>query len=165
VHAFSRIGSPVPGGGIDGGGDAYPAGQPAAPIRWRGLAFEVGGAHGPAGVSGMTLALPAGRYSSLRLLATGVHGAQLHQTFLVTYRDGTSARFSRSVSDWRRARRFAGESVVATMGERVTATGAADRSPVNVYGYSLPLDPTRPVRSITLPANRDVVMLAATLVP
>ena len=34
------------------------------------------------------------------MLATGVHGNQANQTFVVTYTDGTTSSITQSLSDW-----------------------------------------------------------------
>ncbi len=59
-------------------------------------------------LSSATVDLPAGNYSTLRLLATAVNGRQLDQPFVVTYTDGTTSRFTQSLSDWYVAAEFRG---------------------------------------------------------
>jgi len=48
---------------------------------------------------------------------------------------------------------------------RISSTGAADNAPFDLYGYSFALNSAKTVKSITLPNNRDVVVLAIDLVP
>jgi hypothetical protein len=48
---------------------------------------------------------------------------------------------------------------------RATGDGGKDASPFYTHAYSFPLDPGKTVQSISLPANRDVVVLGITLVP
>jgi len=50
--------------------------------------------------AGHAIAVPAGNYSSLLVLATAVNGAQLAQQFKVTYSDGSSVTFAQNLSDW-----------------------------------------------------------------
>jgi len=47
----------------------------------------------------------------------------------------------------------------------VTASGATQAGPFYLYGYSLPLDSARTLKSITLPNNRNVVVLSIALIP
>ena len=48
---------------------------------------------------------------------------------------------------------------------RNTSTGGKDyNSPFDVYGYSIPVDPTRTISSITLPNDTNVKILAITAV-
>ena len=44
--------------------------------------------------------LPAGRFNTLQILATGVQGNQAAQTFTITYTDNSTATFTQSFSDW-----------------------------------------------------------------
>jgi hypothetical protein len=43
--------------------------------------------------------------------------------------------------------------------------GSIDHNSVCIYGYQLTLDPTKTVQSLTLPNDRDVVLLSADLLP
>src|ERR1700692_1829003 len=54
----------------------------------------------PDAVSSKTIALPAGKGSKLSLLAAAVNADQPNQTFVVTYKDGTTTRFTQSLSNW-----------------------------------------------------------------
>jgi hypothetical protein len=51
------------------------------------------------------------------------------------------------------------------MAYRILSTGAVDDAPFNIYGYAFSIDSTKTVKSITLPKNRDVVILALDLTP
>ncbi|HEY1759460.1 MAG TPA: hypothetical protein VGG72_29070 [Bryobacteraceae bacterium] len=83
----------------------------------------------------------------------------------MTYADGTSATFTQSLSDWSGGGHLHGESVAARMPYRVIADGSRDGNPFNLFAYSFPLDGHKGVSSVSLPGNRNVVVLAATLVP
>jgi hypothetical protein len=66
-----------------------------------------------------------------------------------------------NLSDWASAQNYAGESVVAAMSYRNTGGGTPDTgTAVNLYGYSLTLNQTKTVKSITLPDDSDVEVLA-----
>jgi hypothetical protein len=116
-------------------------------------------------VTSKTVALPAGEFSSLKILALGVNGAQELQTFTVTYADGTSSSYSQSLSDWAGPGHFTGERAAVSMPYRLTADGSKDARLFYADAYSFDLDSNKEVRSISLPRNRDVLVLALTLVP
>jgi len=52
-----------------------------------------------------------------------------------------------------------------SMPYRVGGRGSKDSNTFYGYAYSFDLDNKKTVRSITLPSNRDVLILAITLVP
>jgi hypothetical protein len=84
---------------------------------------------------------------------------------VVTYTDGTTTTITQSLSDWFSPQSYAGESIVSTMAYRITQSGAADNRTFYLYGYSFAINSAKTVASITLPANRDVVVLAIDLSP
>jgi hypothetical protein len=153
-------------GGLDGGGNALSAKQLGASLTWNGASFNIA----PAGSSnviqaaGQTIGLPERSYSKVELLATSVNGNQTSQTFTVNYTDGTSKTFSQSISDWAKAHGYVGESVAVSMAYRNTSSGGRDHHTFDVYGYTLAVDNTKTVRSITLPNNKNVDVLAITVV-
>jgi alpha-mannosidase len=130
-----------------------------------GVVFKLGPANAPDVVTGKTVALPAGKFSSIRILATGVNGSQQRQTFTITYDDGTSSSFTRSLSDWASSSNSSEESVAVSMPYRLTADGSRDSRNFYAFAYSFELDPNKAVRSISLPSNRHVLIFALTLVP
>jgi len=71
-------------GGLNGVGTAYSAKLLGAQQIISGTTFNFGPANAPDAVSGKTVPLPAGQYSTLKLLATGVNGSQASQSFIVT---------------------------------------------------------------------------------
>ncbi len=165
VHGLVNTGSPVSGGGMDGSGYAYSETLTGTSVSWSGATFALGVAGTANAVSNVTVALPAGNYSTLGVLASGVNGNQVNQTFVVNYTDGTSTKIVQSVSDWRTPQNYAGESKVLTMAYRVAMSGATDAGPYYLYGYSLTINAAKTVQSVTLPANRSVVIIALALVP
>jgi disulfide oxidoreductase YuzD len=165
INAIGNDGSPVANGGMDTLGYAYSGNLLGSSVAWSGVIFNLGLAGGASGVSGLTLSLPAGNYSALDLLAAGVKGNQVNQSFIITYTDGTTTRIQQSLSDWAHPQNYSGESKAVTMAYRVTSTGTTATGPFYLYGYSFAIDPTKTVKSLTLPANRNVVVLASTLIP
>jgi hypothetical protein len=112
-------------------------------------------------VTSATISLPPGHYSSLSILGTGIYGTQVNQVFTVTYSDGSTVSFTQSLSDWALAQNFPGETPVVTTAYRVTPSGATQNGPWNLYGYTFALNSAKIAQTLTLPANRDVVVFAA----
>ncbi|MEA3149587.1 MAG: hypothetical protein QOD56_526, partial [Gammaproteobacteria bacterium] len=165
VYGIANNGAGVAGGGMDTYGSAYSASLIGTSVTWSGASFALGAAGVADAVSAKTIPLPAGRYGALKLLATAVHATQVNQKFVVSYTDGTSTTVQQSLSDWFMPQGYAGESTVLDMAYRVGSNGATQTGPYHLYGYSLTLDAAKTVTSLTLPSNRYVVVLAATLVP
>ena len=150
---------------LDDGGFAFPARSLGSTLEWDGVLFRLGPANAPDVVTGKTVLLPAGKFASLMMLATGVDGSQKSQTFTIAYADGTSSSFTQSLSDWYSPATFAGESAAASVPYRLSGDGDTDDGTFHVFGYSFDLDSNKTVRSITLPNNRGVVILAVALAP
>jgi len=150
---------------LDDGGFAFPAQSLGSTLEWDGVLFHLGPANAPDVVTGRTVALPPGKFAGLQILATAVDGSQRSQTFKVAYADGTSSSFTQSLSDWNSPPTFTGESAAASVPYRLSGDGETDDGPFHVFGYSFGLDSNKPVRSITLPNNRSVVIFAMALVP
>src|ERR1022692_601531 len=115
----------------------------------------------PDAVSNTTIPLPAGNYATLNLLGAAAYGAQMNQKFVVTYTDGTTTTITQSLSDWwGPPQNYAGESQVLKMPYLVTPTGATMNQVVYVYGYSFAINSAKTVKSLTLPNNPNVMVLA-----
>jgi len=155
------------GTGIDGAAngtsEAYSANLTGVQQTIGGTTFYFGPAAVLDAVSGQTVALPAGQFVSLKLLATAVNGAQLNQAFKVTYTDGTSTSVVQSLSDWFTPASYTGETKALTMAHRDTGTGLLDARTFYLYEYSIALNSAKMVASVTFPGNSNVVVLAASL--
>jgi subtilase family serine protease len=157
---------------LDGVGYAYSANLLTTGVDFDGTQFNFGPANQPDAVygTGSAIPLPGGYYTTLQMLATGIEGNQTSQTVLVTYNDNTTATFTQSFSDWCSALNSgcvstgsnSGESVAVAMPYRDSAAGPDDRV-FYLYHYSFALNENKTVQSVTLPNNRDVVVLALTL--
>ena len=165
VVGIAHTGSPVTNRGLDDDGYAYAATLLGTSLSWAGSTFTLGAAGIPDAASSATITLPAGRGSTMNLLATAVNGDQPSQTFIVTYTDGSSTSFTRSLSDWCTPQNYAGESQVLKMAYRIAPSGATSNGPIYLYGYSFALNSAKTVKSITLPDNRNVVVLAVDVSP
>ena len=149
--------------GLDGGGRSYSASLLGTVKTAGGASYNFGPANAPGSVSGATISLPSGKYSALTLLATGVNGNQVAQKFTVTYTDGSTASFTQSLSDWCNPQGYTGEYNAVPMAYRDLSNGTRDNRTVMLYGYTFNLSSSKTVKSITLPANRNVVVLAMDL--
>ncbi len=165
--AFNRVGITANGqkfsAGLDGVGNALSGNLLGSSLTAGGVTFTIG-TSGVVQSLGQTVGLPAGLFSKLELLATGVQGNQRGQTFVVHYTDGTSSTFTQSLSDWYTPQDYAGESVALTMPYRNQSNGNEDHRNFNIYQYALTLDATKIVSSITLPSDNRVEVLAITAV-
>ena len=154
------------GDGLDGGGAAYSANLLTTARSLDIVHFTFGPANAPDAVSatGSPVPLPQNHFGSLLLLATGVQGSQT-ETVTVTYTDGTTKVFAQSFSDWFVPQNFPGEAVAVAMQYRDIFDGSQDDRTFNLYAYQFRLDPAKKVKSFTMTNNRDVIVLAATLLP
>jgi hypothetical protein len=167
--AFNRTGIVTDGstfgGGFDSDGWALSANLLGSSVTWNNNSFNLGAPNTNDVISavGQTINLPAGNFSTLNFLAAGVNGNQPNLTFTVTYTDGTTQTFTQSISDWYTPQGYSGESQAVTMGYRNVNNGGKDGRTFYVYGYSFALDSSKTVRSITLPSDGNVEILAITL--
>jgi len=167
IYGIYKDGSTYSTGGLDGAGDSYSANLLKSSRVLNLIPFKFGPAGQPdaIGCNGQSLTLPAGQFSTLVLLATGIQGNQTAQTITVNYTDGTSAQFVQSFSDWSSPQNFPGELEAIAMPYRNSANGTKEIGTFNLYAYEFALDSSKTVQSVTLPTNPDVVVLAATLEP
>jgi len=153
-------------GGLDGGGAAYSANLLTRARSLDLIHFAFGPANAPNGVSatGSPVPLPQSHSRSLLLLATGVQGSQT-ETVTVTYTDGSTSVFTQNFSDWFVPQNFPGEAVAVAMPYRDIFDGSQDNRTFNLYAYQFQLNPAKKVQSFTMTSNRDVIVLAATMLP
>ncbi|HTV42573.1 MAG TPA: putative Ig domain-containing protein [Candidatus Sulfotelmatobacter sp.] len=151
--------------GYDGGTHALSSTLLGISLWWNNLVFDFGpsNANDVVYCSGQTITLPAGQFNTLQILGSAVNGAQASQTFTVTYTDNTTSTFTQNFSDWATPQSYPEEFTVMTMPYRDTSSGGEQTLNVNVYGYVFVLNQTKTVKSITLPNDSDVVIMAMTL--
>lgn len=151
--------------GLDSGGASYSSALLTSPLIWKNVQFNIGPAGAPDAITsaGQVIALPSGNFSSLWLLGTGVEGNQVGQVFTATYADGTTSKLVQNFSDWFQPQDFPGESRALKMPYRLMANGDKDPSPFYLYSYGFSLDSSKQLKSITLPANENVKILAITV--
>ena len=78
----------------------------------------------------------------------------------MTYTDGTTAVFTQSLSDWCTPQNYTGESKAILMPYRDSSNGTRDTRSMTLYGYTFTLSNSKTVKSIALPSNHNVVVLA-----
>jgi len=164
-------------GNMDGGYNSYSiAALGGETVAWGGVTFNLGpvgasqttgaGLANAVSATGQSILVSQDAYTALKVLATGVNGAQSGQ-FTVYYTDGSSTQFSQSFSDWAANSSESGETVVETMGYRNDSPSGGngrDTRTMYVYGYSFPLNSSKLVSSITLPNDGSIKILAMDLV-
>ena len=151
-------------GGFDEGGAAYSATALGATVLSNGVRFRLG----PAGLPDFAIAKGqavrlSGAHKSVWILAAAVEGGQRDQTLTVTYDDGSTARWDQSFSDWAEPQDFPGEARAVRMPYRLAADGAKDPRPFHLYAYGFALDGTKTVRSLTLPSESNIRVMAVSL--
>jgi hypothetical protein len=120
--------------------------------------------------AGSVITLPAGQqavYSTMIILGTGVNGSH-PAGVLATYTDGSTNPFALTLSDWCGFGGNPYESIAVGGIERINATGTLNGASCNLYAYTLPLDVTKDLESVTLTAgdtSGDSFVLAITLKP
>lgn len=153
-------------GGLDDDGNAYSSTELGASVTWNGTTFTFGTANVADAWANTTITLPSGQFSTLTILAAAVNvtATGISETLTVNYSDGTSTTFTQNFSDWFNPLGFGGESIAKSMTYRDVYTGKTDTNgPFDIYGYAFAINPNKTVASLTLPATRDVVVLAAAL--
>lgn len=146
-------------------GFAYSSNQLTPSRVLNGILFDFGKPNvtNAIAAAGQVIPLPDGHFSTLQLLASGINGNQSAQPLLVTYTDGTTAQFTQSFSDWFSPSNNLSETEAVAMPYRNVQDGTQDGRPFNLYGYAFLLDSSKHVKSLTLPNNSSVIVLAATL--
>jgi len=155
-------GTAVTNGGLDNNGYAFSSTLLGSTVSALGGTFSLGAANVANAVANATVTLPAGSYNTLTFLAAGTNGNQANQVFKVTYTDNTTTSFTQSISDWFTPQNYAAESTAVSMAYRLVNTTKDNRT-FRLYGYTLTLNSAKQVKSITLPANRNVIVLGVNL--
>jgi len=163
VYGIYEPGSKYGTGGFDNDGYSYSTTTLGSTLLWNGFTFNLGPPNAPDAVANKTIALPAGKFASLYMLGAMVNNIGASQTFVVTYTDNTTFTFTQNMSDWFNAAGWPGESVISCSEQRNYRDGNTQPDSVCVYGYQIPLDPTKTVQSVQLPQTRNIVFLSMDL--
>jgi hypothetical protein len=152
--------------GFNGRGSAYSSKLLGSSITYSGVTYAIGAANKKNVVKGKgapVIPLTAGKYTALKFLAAAVIGNQPSVTFTVTYTDGSKTKFTQGISDWITPKHYSGESIALASSYCDTSGGGRITSTYNVYQYSLALNSAKTVKSLTMPSNSDVELVAITL--
>ena len=150
---------------FDNDGYSYSTGTLGSTINWNGMTFNLGPANAKDAVANTTITLPTGNYTNLFMLGAMVNdikpsGVYYTEPFTVTYTDGSTTVLNQTLSDWVYAAGWPGESVISCAEDRNFDNGTTQADSICVYGYQIVLDPTKTVKTLQLPATRNIVMLA-----
>jgi hypothetical protein len=149
-------------GGLDDDGNSYASNLLGSSATWNGTTFTFGTTNAADVWANTTITLPSGSYNTLEILAAAVNGNQTGQTFTVNYTDNTTTTFTQSLSDWYYGPQYyPNESSAVVTSYENSSTGGERVHETYIYGYSFGINPNKTVKSLTLPANRNVVVLAA----
>ena len=162
VSAIVTDGDVFAASGFAGTTSAYSANLLGSSIPWNGITFLLGAPNLPNGLSSSTIPLPQAKFNTLYLVGAA-NGNQTGQTFTINYTDGTSTATQLSLSSWTQSMGYAGESVAFTAAHQNQSGGSTSAATTYVYGYQIPLDPSRVLSSIALPNNTNVVILSMAL--
>jgi hypothetical protein len=146
--------------GLDTSGYSYSSNLLGTSVTWNGTTFTFGTAGAADVWTQTTITLPTGTYNTLNLLGGAIYGP-VTGTFTVTYTDNSTTTFTQSLSDWLYPQGYSNESIAATMAYNDYCNGGNRTDPTYLYGYSFALNPAKTLKSLTLPAARNVVVLAA----
>ena len=180
VSGIYTQGSVYNTGGFDNDGYSYSTSTLGSTVVWNGMTFNLGPPNAPDAVAtqnatpscrggsctpgpAMVIPLPAGNFTNLFMLGAMVNNVNANQTFIVTYTDNSTLTFTQNMSDWFNAAGWPGESVINCQEDRNYSDGTThsiQADSVCVYGYQIPLNPAKTVKSVQLPQTRNIVMLA-----
>ncbi len=163
VSGIYTPGTTYGSGGFDNDGYSYSTATLGSTVLWNGMTFDIGPPNAQDAVWGGTITLPTGKYTDLFMLGAMVNNIPPAETFTVTYTDGSTTVLNQNMSDWFNAAGWPGESVVNCSEKRNYQDGTSQPDSVCVYGYDIPLDDTKTVKSVTLPNTRNIVMLSMDL--
>jgi hypothetical protein len=160
-------GTPFPGGGFDGDGNAYSweaMGSAASggmrvgsTLAWNGVTFDLAGPNQPnfTWAAGQTIDLPQGDYGWLYLAGAGANGNQQNQPITLTFTDGSTAMWTQSFSDWCGPQNYAGETIIQLQPNWVNQVGNVHPQTNYVYGYAYQIPAGKTLASVKLPNNSN----------
>src|SRR3984885_5128562 len=163
VNAFQTDGSTFSTGGFDNGGNAFSSNQVGSSILWNSQTYSLGPANLPDAVTSTTIALPQGNFAEMTLLGAATATGQTNQCFTANYTDGTSSTGCWNMSSWLQPAGYSGETTVQTTPYVNTGGGGRVTEYVSLYGYQIPLNSAKVLQSLTLPNNRNIVIVAMSL--
>lgn len=187
VNAIVSSGTRPTGGGLDNTGNAYSSSHLGPSVSWSGHTFTFGGANTLNGLTSKVVTLPQGQYGSLKMLGSASYGTK-SVPVVINYTDGTSTTQNVSFTDWKGNTGTPISTAAKNMTHAVNSFGSLVDNKVTaitytyilflpipvlttsnygwqLYGVDVPVEKTRIVKSVTLPSNRNVVVLGMSLAP
>ncbi|HET8841221.1 MAG TPA: glycoside hydrolase family 76 protein, partial [Ktedonobacteraceae bacterium] len=160
------IGTSAGNANLDGVGDALKP-LPGTSVLANYHSYQLGSTGSGAsnvlrGGAGVSANLPAGSYQELHILATGINGNQLSQPFTVTYTDNSTATQNISLSDWFASSPQPNERFAVAMDTR-WGPSSTQYGNIHLFDYTIVLNSGKTVKSLTLPNNSNVIVVALTL--
>jgi hypothetical protein len=111
---------------------------------------------------GQTLLLEGGARERIHLLGA-THGGDVATALRLTYTDGTVTTVPVALTDWAAGGGRHGNRVAIDMPHRISSGSGIDGPPVQIFGASVPVDPSRELQSVTLPGDRRFEVFALTV--
>jgi len=149
--------------GFDGIGDTYSYTQlNNGAVQYVGTTFNLGAPTVPNAISNgavYTLQTP-GNYSAIYLIGAATTTGQTAQPFVLNYSTGNPVTKTLDISSWSQSAGYSDETIVATTPYANTQSGGEKSGTYDLYGYTITADPTRTLVSISVPNNREVVIMA-----
>ncbi|BDI32088.1 hypothetical protein CCAX7_41390 [Capsulimonas corticalis] len=159
VNAIYTSGTAFSTGGLDTYNHAYLASELGSSATYNGSSVTFAAPNVLDAWSNITVALPAGSYTTLNMVGCSSGGIATNQTFTVNYTDSTTQAFTLQMSDWTNGSGYSDETNVTTMAHCINSDGTLTTQSHYLKGYTFALN-GKSVASITLPGNRGVVVLA-----
>ncbi len=163
VIAASTDGTPYNQPGFDDQGGTYSYNQLGnGSVVFAGSTFNLGQPTVPDAITDgavYTLVQP-GNYSTLYLVGAATTTGQTSQPFILTYSTGNPVVQTLDMSSWAQSAGYSDEVIIATTPYKNTQAGGKVAGTFDLYGYQIPLDPTRTLVSVSLPNTRNVVIVA-----
>jgi hypothetical protein len=155
-------------GDFDGAGFTYPAEDlpPAGEVTYDQVKFvfpgSADGAKNNVAARGQVLTVPAGRYAKLRLLGAG-GGGNVRAAAVATYADGSTGAVLIELSNWVGAPFYNEAEILRTRRRHGPPPANGDAANAAIFHQVAALDPTKELRSITLPNSSRLHVFALSL--
>jgi FG-GAP-like repeat/Bacterial Ig-like domain (group 3) len=133
-------------------------------VQFAGTTFTLGQPNVPNSITNgavYSLGAAQGNYSTLYLIGAATTTGQTKQPFILTYADGGNpVSETLDISSWAQSAGYSDETIVAKTKYKNTQGGGQVTGTFDLYGYTLPVDPTRTLVSVSVPNTRNVVIMA-----
>ncbi len=160
------IGTSAGDANLDGVGDALKS-MPGTSVFANYHSYQVGPTQSGAnnvlrGGSNVSVTLPNNSYQQLHILAMAINGNQVNQPFTVTYADGSTVTQNISLSDWFAASPQPYERFAVAQDTR-WGPSSTQYGNIHLFDYTIALTGSKAVKSVALPNNANVIVIALTL--